>query len=450
MPDIRLDRTFWPVGHGAFYTERFYDHLDKHLFTAIYDCGSGNGWMKANNGQRYLSTPAVKDLIEGFMPPQYAQNSKAPIQDIDIAFISHLHADHINGFPVLLTRIKKLVMPFLSDCKILEALLYNAISANINEDGEINLDGEVDVENSIQQFILRLAQRNVGEGTVLIEVGESEENSPEEEIDILKIGDNTKAATVPGGVLLRVQINPNLPFFWMYKPVNVDACSNDRRKAIIDALRTYVTTGSIVNANDKIDWSKVLEAVRNAGLKNIIDIYKSAFEIGKDSSLHNSYSMPVYSGPAESIVDARVCAHLRSYIERPFWRSMLCEFDILSLPFYPGPILLGERCKLMSCLYMGDFIASDDNKYNQLRRILGMYYDRVGVQQVPHHFSGENRRAELYRGPLFAFGNISDYNDRSFKREVIEEDIIRFGCNPLVITKDFRTMVKFEYEITIF
>ena len=39
MTDIRLDRTFWPVGHGAFYTERFFNHVDNNVFTAIYDCG---------------------------------------------------------------------------------------------------------------------------------------------------------------------------------------------------------------------------------------------------------------------------------------------------------------------------------------------------------------------------------------------------------------------------
>lgn len=449
MTDIRLDRTFWPVGHGAFYTEQFYDCIGKNIFTAVYDCGSGNGWLKANNGQRYLSTPEVKNLIERFLPPQYAQGSKDPIQDIDIAFISHLHADHINGFPVLLPRIKKLVLPYLSDCKIMEALLYNAISANTNDDGEINPEGEVDVDNQIQQFILNLAQRNVGEGTMLIEIGENEENSPEEPIDINDLATNTRIAFVPGGTSLRVMVSPDRPFFWMYKPVNVDF-SQGICDQIVQQLEQYAPNNSIKEKDDKIDWGKVKIAVRKAGLKSIIEIYKSAFGIGKDSSLHNSYSMPVYSGPAESFVETCARVYLKSHIERPLWRVMHCEFDIPSHPFYSGPSLLGKRCKLMSCLYMGDFIASDNKRYNQLRRILGDYYDRIGIQQVPHHFSGENRCAELYRGPLFAFGNISGINDRSFKQEVIDEDIVRFGCNPLVITKNFRTIVKFEYEITLY
>lgn len=449
MTDIRLNRTFWPVGHGAFYTERFYDHVDRCLFTAIYDCGSGNRWLKVKHGQRYLSTPDIKELFEGFMPPLYAQGSKTPIQDIDLAFVSHLHADHINGFPVLLPRIKKLVLPYLSDCKIMEALLYNAISGNTNDDGEINPEGEVDVDSQIQQFILNLAQRNVGEETMLIEIGENEENSPEEPtIDINDLATNTRTVSVPGGTSLRVLISPDMPFFWLYKPVNVDF-SQGICDQIVKQLEQYAPNNSIKGDDNKIDWNKVIIAMRRAGVKNLIDIYKRVFGIGKDSSLHNSYSMPVYSGPAESTVDARVRIHLRSYVNRPLWRAMLCEFDIFSHPFYPGPMLLGQRCKLMSCLYMGDFNASDDKKYDQLRRILGEYYDRIGIQQVPHHFSGENRRAELYRGPYFAFGNISGAQDRSFKREVIDKDIIRFGCHPLIIAKNFRTMVKFEYEITI-
>lgn len=36
-----MERIFHPIGHGAFYTERFYeDGNDDPLFTAVYDCGS--------------------------------------------------------------------------------------------------------------------------------------------------------------------------------------------------------------------------------------------------------------------------------------------------------------------------------------------------------------------------------------------------------------------------
>ena len=37
---MKLIRTFHPVGHGAFYTERFYDENVNNIANVVYDCGS--------------------------------------------------------------------------------------------------------------------------------------------------------------------------------------------------------------------------------------------------------------------------------------------------------------------------------------------------------------------------------------------------------------------------
>ena len=37
---MKLIRTFHPVGHGAFYTERFYDENGNNIANVVYDCGS--------------------------------------------------------------------------------------------------------------------------------------------------------------------------------------------------------------------------------------------------------------------------------------------------------------------------------------------------------------------------------------------------------------------------
>ncbi len=440
--DIRLDRTFWPVGHGAFYTERFYDHKDGRIFTAIYDCGSGRRWGKTQNGTNDVSPKTVQQMIEDFLPSQ-KDSSGNLVKDIDIVFVSHLHVDHVNGLPTLLPRIKKLVLPHLSDCRLLEAFLYNAIPEEFRT-GEVSVEAidderRVDVESEVQEFVIRLARGEVG-NTVQIMPTEGE---PVEEIIELE---NIQGG-IPSGFVIRVPLSPKHDAFWMYKPADVDACPDDKRKAITEALQPYVTSGSIVNADGEIDWNKIREAVRNAGLKTVIAIYEQVFEI-KVSSQHNNYSMPVYSGPDEFMMAPFAMRYTDVHIETiDAFGYLLCEHEINQHPFHVVP--LGVRCRLLSCLYMGDFNTKDDQKFVQLQKVLGVYYNLVGLQQVPHHFSDGNHRPELYKGPLFAFGNISNLKDKSFSHATVD-DILNHGCNPIIITKNSCDIVKFTYDMTLY
>ena len=54
-----MERIFHPIGHGAFYTERFYeDDNDAPLFTAVYDCGS----FSYGNLKTLLIQPLRKEI----------------------------------------------------------------------------------------------------------------------------------------------------------------------------------------------------------------------------------------------------------------------------------------------------------------------------------------------------------------------------------------------------
>lgn len=444
MTDIKLDRTFWPVGHGAFYTERFYNHENENIFTAIYDCGNGRRWGKTQNGKNDASPKTVQRMINGFFPPRKDQNGNV-IRDIDIAFVSHLHVDHINGLPTILPRIKKLVLPQMTKCRLLEAFLYNSIPEDVRS-GEISVaeidDGrQADTEGEVQTFILRLAR---GEVENIVQVSHDEGATDWSfELENLNGGKGSVSA-------IRVPLSPEYNAYWIYQLVDVDTCSEDIHQNIIKELQPHVATGNIViNAEGEIDWNKIAEAVRRAGLKAVIAIYEKVFGI-KVSSQHNSYSMPVYSGPEDSVANHYIFAHTDIYMNGlDVHRYMHCRYDVFPHPFRSVRLPLGLQCKLLSCLYMGDFNTKDDEKFLQLQNILGVYYDRVGIQQVPHHFSDGNHCAELYRGSLFAFGNVSSYHDKSFKKEVFD-DIVRFGCDPLVITQNIHTMVKFEYRLDIY
>lgn len=36
---MKFVRTFHPIGHGAFYTERFYDETEQSVANYVFDCG---------------------------------------------------------------------------------------------------------------------------------------------------------------------------------------------------------------------------------------------------------------------------------------------------------------------------------------------------------------------------------------------------------------------------
>ncbi len=77
---MRHTRTYYPVGHGAFFVEKL-DYGAEHPFIAVYDCG---------------------DSAKGTLVHKYAQQEFGKTEDgfrekIDILFISHFDSDHING-----------------------------------------------------------------------------------------------------------------------------------------------------------------------------------------------------------------------------------------------------------------------------------------------------------------------------------------------------------------
>ena len=88
-------RSFLSVGQGAFYTEQFDCGMN-----IVYDCGSSTG-----------KSAVEKQIADTFEPRE----------KIQAVFISHLHEDHINGLPFLLSYccVEKIYLPFLTEEEIL-------------------------------------------------------------------------------------------------------------------------------------------------------------------------------------------------------------------------------------------------------------------------------------------------------------------------------------------
>lgn len=385
MTDIRLDRTFWPVGHGAFYTEQFRNAKKNQIFSAVYDCGAKD-----------------EDTVQRCVDYAVGKGN-----EIDYVFVSHFHRDHINGLLHLLnySNIKHIVIPKIEKTRLIESYVYNAITAHENQ-----------LEDDAAQIFIR-RQLNFSDMRVaqIIEVAPVNEgllNEPRRtNIDYL--------TNIQSGEPIYVPENSTHPY-WVYIPVNIDN-DVDKRNELIKSLNKLCDQCYEKHVLDggQINWDSISSLLKQK-FNDVANAYKTIF---KD---HNSYSMPVFSGP--------------TIFAEPMWRLFSCSFlsfmEHKSWSLLRHPRFQMNSSKMLSCLYMGDFEASVPGLLSKLSQTLGDYYNVVGLQQVPHHYSPYNHNIELFRERIMAFGNVNDHKDISFCHSTYDAIYEETPVPPLVITEE--------------
>ncbi len=120
---ITMTRTFHPIGHGAFYTERFMQG-GKYKFTAVFDCGCFEARKKGMSYARY--TNRINKAVD---------SAFSPWEEVDLLFISHFHADHINGIKHLTGRcdVKHIIVPQLTPNIVIEAYIFNYLQSSTGQ-----------------------------------------------------------------------------------------------------------------------------------------------------------------------------------------------------------------------------------------------------------------------------------------------------------------------------
>lgn len=408
MTDIRLDRTFWPVGHGAFYTEHFRDSLNNRIFTAVYDCGGKD-----------------EDIVQrniDYMKRICGKN-------IDVLFISHLHRDHINGLDYLKsnTNIKHIILPSLTTSAIAEAYIYNALSGIAK--------GHCDTESPLQQFVFGLRSSDQADDNITFVFPDEggEYNHSREILDIDNIRKQIRSGQpiMPSG---SVQ-GDHYPY-WIFIPVNVK-CDDVKCKKLLDKIGKIAHFANIQNG-DGINWQELKKALKSAGKKEIKALRKAYKDIFGGN--HNAYSMPVYSGPSYEIHPHywEMWRYRDSYAQQ--WTKKYCPKSI----YFNNADHSSNFAQMLPCLYMGDFEATNEAQLVELQRILGGYYDIVGMQQIPHHFSLNNHNVDLYKNRVCAFGNVDNHGDISFTQSVHHE--IEQYAPTLIITEEKETKFRCHFE----
>ena len=340
-----LIRTFHPVGQGAFYTERH--SFEKDFFTVVYDCGSAT--LNKQELERKVKSTFLKN------------------ETIDILFISHFHADHINGIDILKNHcdIKAVVLPLMHDkCKIL-----------------IKVDNFVNGFNNT--LLIDDPQSYFGKNVKIIYIRErddDEQRSIDNNTDLdIPISELTESKEFESGTKFKIANN----FNWVFIPFNYkyDAYST----VFEDALIKHGLTFHDIDTITKIFTHE----------NTIIKAYNSV------NSRLNETSMVLFSGKMDSDEIFFYNCYPRVFVKAHFFSSYI------------------------GCLYMGDVNLRRKNIISDLKNALGNFMDYVGTIQIPHHGSIDNFDSSILteniRNAIFSYGTNNTYGHPSDK--VIAESL---------------------------
>ncbi len=378
MPFTRI---FHPVGQGAFYTEQHHDQ--GAALTIVYDCGSLTA--PRSHFLRKVATALPADTV------------------IDVLFLSHFHADHINGIDELKKQftIRTVVLPKLTDearilVKLENYLKYGGFSTSL-------------IDNPEQYFgshTLVILVEPVGDTADAPNATVAEGNNgpfvdidPEEEPSFspdARISRQAASASVPSGTVLRFRTT-SAPF-WEYIPFNYEYLT--RGAAFVSMLANLgIPLHSLATIADVIAQKSALT---------------KAYEKLKGGL--NQNSLVVYSG---AIGPSRKLFH-----QSPVY-GFYYPFSLES----PGE----------GCLYLGDIDLSVGRVVADIKARLQARWPRIYSIQVPHHGAIGNFDAAVFnRGAqaIISFGTTNKYGHPSAH---VVSQLYRVPTTPVYITERLET-----------
>ena len=327
-----MRRCFLPVGQGAFYCESFMVDGMREPVNVLFDCGT-----LPRVGMSSRIDKALAFALDG-------------IKTIHLAFLSHLHDDHVNGLSLLKEhhqiQIQEIHYPAISDeDKFLMKFWYKTAGQEKGPAWEFCLEPEV------------LKRRFPASETKLVPVEVVDQSSVSEEYT--RTGNNPNKVPFPGVVWKNAEVDEgdvNECVFqeWSFQTFNF------RREKLIRHLKEELKT-SLGLEGDVTDGvlSKKWET---PGGRQLI---KRAYAKVANGDF-NANSMVVFSGPTvqagEEWSQKLICCH-----------SLPCQMNGNLSKYAPG------------CLYTGDYDASDDDSWEELTRFYSHQWNKIGCLQVPHH-----------------------------------------------------------------
>lgn len=381
-----MRRIFHPVGQGAFFSEHF-DDVDKS-FTIVYDCGSLT-----------LDPLSMRSKVN---------SSFRKDQVIDVLFISHFHADHINGIDFLKNqcRIKNVVIPYLNE----EAKILTRIE-NYASTG------------AVDSRLIDDPQGFFGDNTRVIQVNEANTEDgfnadrPNESfpLDEPEGGErNRRATNTAPGEITPVESGTHLTSrkvpTWMFVPYNF------KMKERVEVFKKALD-GFGIRPEDM----QTIEAIK----RNETEVIAAYTVVNRDL---NQNTMFLYSGPNDPKDQSTFFPMLPDH-EFHFWWG----------PKH-GRISRG-------CLYMGDADLKERGLVNYLEKSLTGYAPVIGSCVIPHHGAIKNYRAEIWRFLTHTHCCILNYgtdNTYGHPSDAVIADVVTETRFVLRVTEETKTLTVFK------
>lgn len=376
--DMKVVRTFHPVGQGAFYSERFYEEDNPQAkYNIVYDCGTSWGAI--------TKTKKVVNLA-------FDKNDT-----IDYLFISHLDFDHVSLVNTLIEsvdgKVRNIVLPLTNKDELRIGISLNYIANH--EETEVFLRWILDSVDG----------NNSGHDT-----------------HISFIGRNEDKGNATGGEVITLKMEDGEPD-WVLIPRNISAAS--RRRELLDSLDRVLSHTDIKkefeviglpvakSGEELLHWlldERYVEGIINN--KKLRKAIKSAYE--KVAGGVNVNSLLLYSGPAKEGFNYMMCQMYSNMFKR-------------------------MRFRRAGCLYTGD---SDCDIDEWKGGIYSDVWQNIGTVQLPHHGSlksfdvNKNDIDRVYYFPV-SCGSTNLYGHPSGK---VLAYLVKMNCLPHIVTEMSNTV----------
>jgi len=404
-----LQRTFHPVGQGAFYTERHKISNGKD-FTIVYDCGS----FQLTNLKNRIKSAFQKG------------------EEIDILFISHFHVDHINGIKELKERckIKRVILPLLDEKTKYILKINNYLAKNYKD--------TILIDNPKYFF---------DEGTSIIQI--EEEGYQDRPVNLDEIEDINKLDNVDkkkSGTVFSCDTSLSNFDQWLFIPFNYK--QEDRFNLFIKLLKEeypYIPLNELDDIEVMEEYETELKKIykRINGDLNVTSmilfsgmcsIHNNHYDSWLNTSIFYRYNPLIhYFNKKYDKLIKQIINHNELH-EKINFLLKKCYYTIINNCYIETK---------SSCLYMGDINLNEDkNIVKEIKSRLHLLWKSIGTIQIPHHGSVHNFSEEIIsediKCAIISFGTTNTFGHPSDK---IIGDILSKNVTLYFVTESIETMV---------